>query len=100
MVEDARLKAGRADKSRIILIASLAVLVYFALMVGIAAHRNQYPLIGVFIELMTLPAFVLLVALIVISTVQWVKQKFRLSSYPFFSLSILLITILLIWFLS
>ncbi|MEJ5992779.1 hypothetical protein WG904_00015 [Pedobacter sp. Du54] len=50
-----------------------------------------FVLIGVFRQLLTIPALVLLLFMLVLTSIRWVKAKFKINGYLFWSLSLLLI---------
>jgi cytochrome c oxidase subunit IV len=50
-------------------------------------------IIGVFRELLDIPAFALLGTFFILSAISFIKQKLKLTGYPFYSILILLITI-------
>jgi len=79
--------------NRAVLILSLIVFVYFYLMFFISAYRSEYVLIGVFVELLTIPMLIVLAALIVLSVVQMIKENFS-SAYPVYSFILLLAVII------
>jgi hypothetical protein len=77
--------------------ASLLVFGYFIVMHFIAGYRNEFVLIGVAIELFTLPMCVLLLVLFVLSIIQLSKQRlhFSYTLYSFLLLSFVMVKLLL-----
>jgi hypothetical protein len=51
-------------------------------------------IIGVFRELLDIPAFALIAVFLVLSVISFVKEKFKFPSYPFYSILILLVTVI------
>jgi hypothetical protein len=69
--------------------ASVACLAYFVTASLTGAYRADFPLIGVFIELLTIPAFFLAVACFVFSLILWSKNQYNVFSKPFYALLVL-----------
>jgi hypothetical protein len=66
---------------------SATVLGYFLLFQGfLAPLRNKYVIIGVLIELLTIPMLMAAVASFFLSAILWYKKRFRLTTKPFYSL--------------
>jgi cytochrome c oxidase subunit IV len=84
-------KKIRKDKA--LLILSLFVFLYFAFLILIYELKYDAVIIGVFREMLTIPFMVLLVILLVLSTITFIKEKFKIKSYTFYSLIILLFTL-------
>jgi len=83
----------RSDKR--VFIFSLIVLLYIVFM--IMSYRLSFDdiiLIGVFRELLDLPAFALLAIFFVLSIISIVKDKFKFPSYPFYSIILILVAAL------
>jgi len=84
-------KKIRKDKA--LLILSLFVFLYFAFLILIYELKYDAVIIGVFREMLTIPFMVLLLILLVLSTITFIKEKFKIKSYAFYSLIILLFTL-------
>ena len=63
---------------KILLIASLAVIVFWVSTFFINVYR--FALVGVFYEILWLPMLMLLFALPVLAVVFWVKERFKIRS--------------------
>ena len=84
------LTGRKADKD--VLIVSIVVFIYFYTMLFISSYRNNYILIGVLIEILTLPILTALIVSIVLSVIQLIKEKLS-SRRPVYSLILLLAVI-------
>lgn len=80
-------------KGKSCLILSLIIFLYFAFLILIYDLKYDAVIIGVFREILTIPFMVLLVVLLVLSTIAFIKEKFIIRSYSFYSLIILLFTV-------
>ncbi|RYG18897.1 MAG: hypothetical protein EOO07_07945 [Chitinophagaceae bacterium] len=69
----------------------LAAYFGFLLLDAFVLHID-FVLIGVFRELLTIPAVLLLLFMLVMTFVRWIKWKFKLSGYPFWSFTLTVIT--------
>ena len=69
----------------------LAAFFGFLLLDAFFLHLT-FVLIGVFRELLTIPAFALLLFLLVLTSVRWFQVKFKVKGYLFWSFSLLVIT--------
>ena len=85
-------KKVKPAKNKIIFYLSIVNLVYFISILLVDEYKLDATLIGVFRELLTLPFLALLIFIIVMSVVSWIKEKFIINSYPFFSLVISALT--------
>jgi len=90
------MKIISADKKlkndRLIFIFSIILFLYIAFM--ISSYRlgfDDIVIIGVFRELLDIPAFALLAIFFVVSLISFIKEKFRFRTYPFYSILILFI---------
>lgn len=86
-------------KKNIIFISSIALLLYFALLIKISIcqiHLNTF--IEAVFELITIPSIILLVALLFVNLKGWHYEKWKIASKTFFSffLNILSIALLVI----
>jgi hypothetical protein len=83
----------REINDKILFYGSCLVAAYFGfLLLDAFVLHLTFVLIGVFRELLTLPALVLLLFLLVLVSVRWVKASFKVNGYLFLSLSLLMIT--------
>jgi len=85
-------KKLRNDK--LIFIFSIIVFLYIAFM--ILSYRLGFDglvIIGFFRELLDIPALALIPVLFILSSISFIKEKLKLSSYPFYSILILLVAI-------
>jgi hypothetical protein len=82
------------QSGRIVFRLSLMVAAYFVLMILLSPFRMDYIIIGVVIELFTLPALLLLVALLIASIILLIRKGPGLRSFPLGSLLILISVIL------
>jgi hypothetical protein len=86
-------KKIKADK----LIFKLSIIVFLYILFMILSYRLRFDnivVIGVFRELFDLPAFALITIFFVLSVLSFIKEKFKFPSYPFYSIVILLVTII------
>jgi len=91
------MKIISADKKlrndKLIFISSMILFLYIIFMVSsYKLGFDDIVIIGVFRELLDIPAFALLAVFFVLSSISFIKEKFKLSSYPFYSIIVLLIT--------
>lgn len=80
---------------RLIFIFSIFLSLYIVFM--ILSYRQGFDkivIIGVFRELLDLPAFALIAVFFVLSVISFIREKFKFFSYPFYSIVILLIIII------
>jgi len=78
---------------RILFYASCGLAAYFGfLLLDAFLLHIDFVLVGVFRELLTIPAVVLLLFLLVLTTIRWFNAKFKVNGYLFLSLSLLMIT--------
>ena len=83
---------------KLVFFLSIAVTVWFLFL--IIAYEFQYgPVwLGVITEMFTIPAILLLLVLFFLATRQFLKSKFKIVSFSFATIVLLLLTILLIFF--
>jgi hypothetical protein len=91
------MKIISADKKlkndKLIFIFSIILFLYIAFM--ISSYRlgfDDIVIIRVFRELLDIPAFASLAIFFVLSLLSFIKEKFKFSSYPFYSIIILFMT--------
>lgn len=81
-------------KKRIILILSISCLVYFSIIIYMSSKNiAPNPFLRGLLELITLPYILLTIAILVISIIEWGKEKWLIQSGYLFSFIISLITI-------
>ena len=77
--------------SKKLFFVSLGVIGYFCLLfLNAYVVKSDLILIGVFQELLTLPLMMFQLTLLVFSVLHWIKDRFRIKTYSFVSLLILL----------
>jgi hypothetical protein len=91
------MKIISADKKlkndRLVFIFSIILFLYIAFV--ISSYKlgfDDIVIIGVFRELLDIPAFALLAIFFVLSSISFIKEKIKFSSYPFYSIIVLFIT--------
>jgi cytochrome bd-type quinol oxidase subunit 2 len=84
------------QKNKQIFIASILLFLYFCAMIVVNNFKIDGVIVGVFRELLTIPAFILLIALMVLSMIAFAKQQFKPNGFPFYTLAMNLLTIILI----
>lgn len=84
------------QKNKQIFIVSILLFLYFCGMIAVNSFKIDLVIVGVFRELLTIPAFILLAVLVVLSMISFVKQQFKPSGFPFYTLAMNLLTIILI----
>jgi len=86
---------NKIRNDKLIFIFSLILLLYFIFM--LASTRFSFGnsvIVGVFREMLDIPALVLLVVFFVISFISFAKERFKIPSYPFYSIIVLLLTVI------
>ncbi len=71
------------QKNKQIFIVSILLFLYFCGMIAVNSFKIDLVIVGVFRELLTIPAFILLAVLVVLSMISFVKQQFKPSGFPF-----------------
>src|SRR5262245_44845282 len=85
----------KTGNDKMIFIASIFLFVYFIFMIlAIRFSFGKITIIGVFRELLDIPAFLLLVVFFVLVTISLIKEKFKIRSYPFYSIIVLVLSVL------
>lgn len=82
----------KLSKQIIVFYLSISTLIFFLVLLIINELKYDAMVIGVLRELLTLPFLALLIILLLISIVSLIKERFKINSYPFFSLIILILT--------
>ncbi len=94
-------KNSREQKASIsILSISIIVFLYFAIIILLSKLNYDAQLIRVIREMLTIPALILLGMTIAASLYLFIKNKFRINSFPFYGLLIQLVTIGLIVYIA
>jgi hypothetical protein len=83
-----------------VLWGSVICLAYFVTANFTGAYRADYPVIGVFIELFTIPAFLLAACCFVFSVILWARNQYNVFTRPFYALLFLLGLALFFIFIS
>lgn len=80
--------------SKLILLGSLICLIYFTALLLLSHYKINIAILGVLIELLTIPFLLLLILLLFISIKNIIKNKFSLKSN--YSLSTLVLALIII----
>jgi hypothetical protein len=89
------MNSGRpqAKGDKVVFLFSLLAFVYFTLLI-VTSQLNWDPvLLGVVREMITLPAVIGLLVLLVLSGMAFVKGNFKVNSFAFYSLLVVMLTI-------
>ncbi len=84
----------KSKKDKNIFIFSIIVFLYFALVIFLYEIGYDAVLIRFVIELFTIPFAALLIVLLVLSILSFIVGKFKIVSLSFYSITILLLTML------
>lgn len=96
-----RVKTSSKQKTAIsILTITIIVFFYFAIMILLNKLEFDAVLVGVFRELLTIPALVALVICFVFSLAGFIRNKFHINSMPFYALIIQLATVGLLVYIA
>jgi len=76
----------------------LSIALFLFWLSGRVIDIYHFAFVGAIFELLWLPMLSLLVALPVVSTIFWVKEKFSVRSFYFYSLLMFLVTLLFLIF--
>lgn len=87
---DARRQQTRGDK--VVFLFSLVAFAYFTLLIITSQLKWDPVFLGIVRELVTLPAIVGLLVLLVLSAMAFVKGNFRIRSFAFYSLVVVVLT--------
>lgn len=82
--------------NKLLPMASLFVLLYFIFLVVISNYNVNIILLGVIVELLTIPFLILLLILFIKSIRDLIKSKFKIKSNSFVSFVLTIITILML----
>ena len=89
-------EAITASRKKGLLILSIVVFLYFVLQILATELNYDAVVVGVIIELLTLPFLAILIVNLILSIQAFVKLKFKFNSYPFYSIVILVITVIIL----
>lgn len=81
---------------KFIIIGSFICFIYFISLVLLSHYKVQITILGVFIELLTIPLILLLIFLTFISIYKIIKAKFNIKSSYYISFLLLLLTIIIL----
>ena len=81
---------------KFILIGSFICFIYFLSLVMLSHYKVQITILGVFIELLTIPLILLLIFLTFISIKNSIQTQFNIKSSYYISFLLLLITIIIL----
>jgi hypothetical protein len=86
----------KQNKDKLIFVATIMLLLYFLFMIATTRLPfGETVMVGVIREQFDLPAFALEAIFLVLSVITFTKKKFKLS-YPFYSILVLLLNLLLL----
>ncbi|MDO5974265.1 hypothetical protein [Flavivirga jejuensis] len=96
------LNLKKTTNSKLVLLGAIICLIYFILLVILSIYKVDIIILGVLIELFTIPFILLLLFLTFISIKNNIKNRFNIKSNYFFSflllgLSIIILTIATIY---
>jgi hypothetical protein len=89
-----------SKKAVSILILSIVVFLYFAIMILLSKLRYDKGLISVLKEMLTIPALILLGISFLVSLIAFIKNKCRINDMSFYALIIQLVTLGLIVYIA
>ena len=82
----------KLKNDRMIFIGVAILFLYVVFMISsFKLGFDDLVIVGVFRELLDIPAFALLVVFFVLSSISFIKEKFKIPSYPFYSIIILML---------
>ncbi len=84
------------NNGKFILLGAIACLIYFTFLKILYLYEIDVIIFGVFIELLTIPFILLLGLLTFVSIKNNIKNKFNIKSNYFFSLLLLVLTIIIL----
>ena len=87
-------------KEKVLFKLSIGVLVFFIMLILIHELHISAVLVGVFQELFTIPMFGLLIVIMVMTTFEFIRRRFEIRSYPFYTIIVLIVTILFMMIFS
>ena len=87
---------GRSKRNAGLLVLSVIGFLFFLFLVVSTQYKYDNTAIGVVRELLTLPFAAILLTVLIMSVVTLFKGKFELLSYPFFTIVIIMATIIML----
>jgi ABC-type dipeptide/oligopeptide/nickel transport system permease subunit len=87
-------KGGKNDK--LVLILSLTIAFYFGIMIATYYYKIDNPVLGFVREILTIPAILLWLILIVMSIISLSKENKKFSSLSFYTFLLLCATMVLL----
>ena len=89
-------KIKNLSNDKLILLGSTSTFIYFLILIILSRYEINITVLGVFIELLTIPFILLLLLLTFLSIKSNIKTKFNIKSNYFISFSLLLLIIILL----
>lgn len=89
----------RTKTSSIFLLLSVIVFTFWVL-TKIIENVYHYPVVGAIFEIFWLPVIALTLVVPVLSLIKWRKEKFNLRSLNFYSILIIIFTVLMVIFVQ
>ena len=86
----------KLSNDKLILLSSIATFIYFMSLVALSHYEIDIIVLGVFIELLTIPFILLLLFLAFLSIKNTIKSKFNIKSNYFISFLLLGLTIIIL----
>lgn len=83
-----------------VLILTIIVFLYFAIMILLDKLEYDAVLIGVFRELLTIPALIILALITIFSAITFIRRRFIINDFAFYSLLIATVTFGLIIYIA
>lgn len=94
-------KTSAKQKTAIsILMLTIIVFFYFAIMILLNKLEYNAVLVGVFREMLTIPALIALGVCFVLSLAGFIRNRFHINSMPFYALVIQLVTVGLLVYIA
>ncbi len=87
-------------KEKLLFLLSIGVLVFFILVVLIHELQLSAVLVGALQEFLTFPMIALLIVLLIMTTFEFIRRRFETRSYPFYTIVVLIVTILFMMIFS
>ncbi|MBK8088577.1 MAG: hypothetical protein IPK31_11840 [Chitinophagaceae bacterium] len=81
-------------QNNLILFLSLTVAAYFIFLITADKLHYRPVLLGVIVEILTIPALLLMLTMFIISVIRFVKSKYKVASFTFVSIIIQLATMI------
>jgi len=95
-MEEKKPASNENQNDRLILISSIGTAAYFVFLIGTSHFKIDNQVIGFIRELFTLPVALLLIVLITMAGYGFSREKHKFSSRSFYSLLILILTVVLL----